>query len=319
MLLGLLRDSEGNSFTPTHTCKKGRKYHYYLCQATKQRIPAEQIEQLIRSEITNLLQSPQRLLELLEPKRTSAQSIKAIQELARSKQISVADVLHGVTLLSSDIVIAISTQSIAERVGFEALTDEIHALSVPVTLKRCGGGSRLVLPSDKAVGIPRENAPLINALARAHDWVRRIVSGECDNSRALAKATGFDERYISRFMPLAFLAPDLTESLLEGKQSGELFMGGYVTDIPMQWQDQRSILDKGKQETKVMLLISETVDIEANSGITMPADQLVTKGFGESETAALLELREGWATTVTHQMAHTSGCSMLARTLTKSS
>ncbi len=249
MLLGLLRDSEGNSFTPTHTCKKGRKYHYYVCQATKQRIPAEQIEQLVKSEVAALLHSSQRLLDLLSPGGALPAVVQRIQELAKSNGIEAAEVLRRVTVLSGDIVIDLSTRAIAERVGLDPLEDVVHSVTVPVTLKRCGGESRLVLPPDKAIGLRRDSRPIVHALARAHDWLQRIVSGECDNSRALAKATGFDERYISRFLPLAFLAPDLTEALLDGQQSPELFLRNYTTESPTHWQDQRNILASGTRQS----------------------------------------------------------------------
>jgi site-specific DNA recombinase len=83
---------------------------------------------------------------------------------------------------------------------------------------------------------------LVRAVARANDWMDRILSGEIPNQRALAKETGFDERYISRIIPLAFLAPDITEAILEGKQPPDLFLGKSVEQIPLQWTQQRTAL-----------------------------------------------------------------------------
>ncbi len=70
----------------------------------------------------------------------------------------------------------------------------------------------------------------------------RILSGEVLNQNALAKQTGFDKRYISRIIPLAFLAPDITEAILEGKQSSDLSLEKCVGEIPFDWTLQRAAL-----------------------------------------------------------------------------
>lgn len=70
----------------------------------------------------------------------------------------------------------------------------------------------------------------------------RILRGEIPNQRALAKETGFDERYISLIIPLAFLAPDITEAILEGRQAADLSLEKCVEKIPLEWTLQRTTL-----------------------------------------------------------------------------
>ena len=113
--------------------------------------------------------------------------------------------------------------------------------SVQASLNRCGGETRLLLPPDAA-----QNAALapslVRAVARAHDWVDRIIRGEISNQRAISTETGLDERYISKMIPLAFLAPDITEALLTGKQDPTLTVNDLVDGCVSDWQTQRETL-----------------------------------------------------------------------------
>ena len=83
---------------------------------------------------------------------------------------------------------------------------------------------------------------LVRAVARANNWVERNLRGEITNQRALGRETGFDERYISRFIPLAFLAPDIAEAILEGRQTPGLSLEKYVIDIRLEWSLKRKVL-----------------------------------------------------------------------------
>ena len=72
--------------------------------------------------------------------------------------------------------------------------------------------------------------------------MNRILRGEVPNQRALAKQTGFDERYISRIIPLAFLAPDITEAILEGRQAPDLSLEKCAGEVPLEWSLQREAI-----------------------------------------------------------------------------
>jgi site-specific DNA recombinase len=91
--MGLLYDSDGNLFTPSHTAKKDRRYRYYVSQAVIKnpgtgtkgpaRLPAQEIEDLVVSQLTSFLQSPQRLLDQLGTSFSTTTQTQQIVAAAR--------------------------------------------------------------------------------------------------------------------------------------------------------------------------------------------------------------------------------------------
>jgi site-specific DNA recombinase len=120
-------------------------------------------------------------------------------------------------------------------------SEDLIILEADAQLRRCGGEVRLLL-ADTEQNRVRPVPSLVRAVARAHDWIDRILSGEVPNQGALAIQTGFDKRYISRIIPLAFLAPDITEAILDGKQHPNLSLEKCVDEIPFEWALQRTAL-----------------------------------------------------------------------------
>ena len=267
LLMGLLYDECGNRFTPSHATKKGRRYRYYVSQAVIKnarnrqhgpaRIPASEIEELVISQLTLLLRSPQRLLDLLADvdRSPSPGEIKAVTEVSRVWNTATTGKIQD--LLGSTVKRVIVHN---DRIEIEIIRsplrqtvlgvpddpelpinnpDEVVVIETAAQLKRCGGDMRLVLPPDSPGAKPHAVPSLIRAMSRAHDWVERILRGEAVNQRSIAKETGLDERYISRIIPLAFLAPDLTEAILEGKQAPHLSLDTWLGNIPIEWTHQR--------------------------------------------------------------------------------
>jgi site-specific DNA recombinase len=142
----------------------------------------------------------------------------------------------------------LTPQRSEEIAGTLTASEDLIILKADAKLRRCGGEVRLLL-AEAGQNRARPVLSLVRAVARAHDWMDRILRGEIPNQRALAKATGFDERYISRIIPLAFLAPDIIEAVLDGKQDPNLSLEKCVGKIPFEWSQQR-------------LAMTATVDVE---------------------------------------------------------
>lgn len=267
LLMGLY-DEQGNRFTPSHATKKGRRYRYYVSQAVIKsvknshgnpvRIPASEIEDLVISQLALLLRSPQRMLDILVGTDASPTEVQAVTEVSREWGTDTSEKIRDL-LRSTAKRIVVHNESIEIQLDKSALhqtvlgissdpealstnADELVTIEATAKLKRCGGEVRLVLPPDSPGANPREVPSLTRAISRAHDWVDRILRGEAVNQRSIAKETGLDERHISRVIPLAFLAPDLTEAILEGRQPAHLSLDACLGHIPDDWDLQRTQL-----------------------------------------------------------------------------
>jgi hypothetical protein len=119
------------------------------------------------------------------------------------------------------------------------------SLSVEALLRRCGGETRLVLfADDQSERLTHPDPALIKAVAKAHAWARQLISGEAATIAEIAKREGFSRPHASRLLNLAFLAPDIVEAILEGRQPPDINIEVMTKGLrlPLSWQDQRRVL-----------------------------------------------------------------------------
>jgi site-specific DNA recombinase len=274
LLVGLVYDRHGNLFTPAHAVKNGKRYRYYVSQAAIKnpgsshrgpvRIPAGEIEGLIWSRLRSFLGSPQEMVQTLAPQGRNAAVSQRILAASQewSKRFASAAASEARTLIrnlisriivhAESVDVLLDKQALRSalldggwpptRPGANKNKDLLH-LKIKAELKRCGGEVRLVLPANSAGEIPvHPLQSLIKAVARAHDWYARIVGGKLTGCRSIAHATGLDERYVSRIFQCAFLAPDIVESILDGRQPAKLVLENLRTHLPIEWAVQRQLL-----------------------------------------------------------------------------
>ena len=62
----------------------------------------------------------------------------------------------------------------------------------------------------------------VGDIAQARGWMDELRTGQVPSGRKLARRDGIDPGDVSRILPLAFLAPDIVEAILSGRQPIDL-------------------------------------------------------------------------------------------------
>ena len=88
---------------------------------------------------------------------------------------------------------------------------------------------------------------LARLVRRAHRCFHALVSGQISSVAELALVEGVSDRYLSRLLPLAFLAPDIVEAIASGHQPADLTAHRLIRslDLPIAWAAQKQRLGIG--------------------------------------------------------------------------
>jgi hypothetical protein len=84
---------------------------------------------------------------------------------------------------------------------------------------------------------------LIKAIARAHRFNEQLVNGKVAKFGDLARGEELHRSYVSQLLRLAYLAPDITTAILEGRQPEDLSTTKLIEhpDLPLSWRGQRRV------------------------------------------------------------------------------
>jgi site-specific DNA recombinase len=106
-----------------------------------------------------------------------------------------------------------------------------------------GAGGVEIATGKQSGDIPRRlNPALINGVARGYLWRNRLLGGEVGSIVEIARRARVSPRYVIRMMRMGFLAPDIIEAILEGRQTAAVTVEVFRKPIPLDWSEQRLIL-----------------------------------------------------------------------------
>jgi DNA invertase Pin-like site-specific DNA recombinase len=269
LLAGMLFDADGNRMTPSHAVKEGTRYRYYVSRplitndqadrSTGRRIPAGEIEQLVLSQVRQWLLDPGSIYKatsawLLEPSAQQRLVAQAAQIGRQWSELPPARRFAVLTALIERVEVRVDRVDIHLRpTGLSALLDaavtpslreETVILSVPARLHRAGMEIRMVIDGTDPFAAVKPNARLIKLLVRAHRFNTTLVQSDGLAFAALAMREGVSRSYFTRVVRLSYLAPDITQAILEGRQPHDLTAEKLLAHsrLPLGWHDQRTAL-----------------------------------------------------------------------------
>ncbi len=251
LFTGLIFDADGETISPAYTSKKGRRYRYYVSknlvhktQGTKDgwRLPAKTLEDTVVKTLLDFLGDEARLIKELGLHNLEAIQIQyslnaassAVSQLKKGDKqnlrTSIQNLIKRIVLHTDRINIKIDASK------FRAAPGSIK-IEIPMKMRRRGVESKIILLANNAAA-PDEK--LIKLIADTHHWINLLSSGKANSVRDIAKQVGVDENDVSRFLPLAFLAPHIVETILAGKQPPELTVGKLkrLKSLPVSWEEQ---------------------------------------------------------------------------------
>ncbi len=114
---------------------------------------------------------------------------------------------------------------------------------VPFAIRRRGMEARLIV-GDLPHQTTNVDAGLVEMICRARRWLRQLHAEGHQTTASLSRQLGIDDGEISRILPLAFLAPDIAEAILEGRQPVDLTVHKLIRlkPLPALWAEQRRVL-----------------------------------------------------------------------------
>lgn len=119
-------------------------------------------------------------------------------------------------------------------------TENLYPITLPIRLKRRGVEMQIIMESKTALPKTGDNK-LIKLVANAHKWFEALKSGSIRSVEEIAIKENINPSDVSRYLPLAFLAPDIVEAILEGSQPFDLTVHKIkrLPALPLSWEDQR--------------------------------------------------------------------------------
>ena len=124
----------------------------------------------------------------------------------------------------------------------QSIETEPKTIEISYDVAKSAAGVEIVTAQQSGSLSPRINAALINGVARGLLWCNRLLGGGVGSIVEIARQASVSPRYVIRMLRMGFLAPDIIEAVLEGRQTAAVTLEIFRQPIPLDWSEQRLML-----------------------------------------------------------------------------
>jgi hypothetical protein len=234
-LEGLVFDDRDNPMVAVHTKRGSTRYRYYVSRpkltgkgeaGSLHRISAGVLEQFLIERLGQIVASTWR------------------HDLEGLERIALA--LQRIILSEGQIVVRLTSSAISAHAGelteVTEIGDGVCSVRLAFHMRRRQGAIILESGEPAPSRAAKVDRPLVRAIVLARVWAAQLESGEVESVKALARLNGLCHHYTARLLPLAYIAPDLSEAILRGAQPRAASLAGLAArPLPLEWSEQRRV------------------------------------------------------------------------------
>jgi hypothetical protein len=264
---------------PSHARKGDRRYRYYVSKplivegrnkgSGGRRLPAADIERIVVNRLRLFLSDSGQVFDSIQAHVRDHGDRKRLVERA-TEVASTWPELPLAQTRSIMIALVARVDVQADCIGVHLLRDRLHktllgdrsrlppasdvvdrsqwlSLGVPARLKRTGMEVRLIVEGrDPYDSRTRPDPSLIRLIVKAHQLHDKLVHSGGQSLESIAAQEGMTGSYFTRVVRLAWLAPEITRAILNGRQPAGLTAANLLREswrLPVEWTGHCRILE----------------------------------------------------------------------------
>ncbi len=110
---------------------------------------------------------------------------------------------------------------------------------IPLTIRKRNGRPKILPPDDVDARNGRTQDPhVLRAIARAWSWRRQLETGAASTIQDIAAAEKVSDRFVGRMIRLAYLSPNVLETLVINRKPPALSLNDLMAVAELPWFEQ---------------------------------------------------------------------------------